>query len=129
LAGLLAFGLSGCDDTAKTDSATSGDAQCTECPTCPSVEGVDGVFIGPGDLGLRIKHHSGDLTLDGTVEHVAAVCRKHGKAWGLPVTSAEELQQRRAQGGQLLNYGGEFGAIMNMLKSCAAAFDTDAEKA
>jgi 4-hydroxy-2-oxoheptanedioate aldolase len=94
-----------------------------------AVEGVDGVFIGPGDLGLRIKHHSGDLTLDGTVEHVAAVCRKHGKAWGLPVTSAEELQRRRAQGGQLLNYGGEFGAIMNMLKSCAAAFDTDAEKA
>jgi len=93
-----------------------------------AIDGIDGVFIGPGDLGLRLKHHSGDLTLDGAVEQVAAVCRKHAKAWGLPVTSPEILQRRRAQGGQLLNYGGEFGAIVDMLKNCAAAFETDAEK-
>ena len=23
--------------------------------------GVDGLFVGPGDLGLRLKHHDGDI--------------------------------------------------------------------
>ncbi|MEJ7591332.1 MAG: hypothetical protein WKF77_07270 [Planctomycetaceae bacterium] len=41
---------------------------------------------------------------------------------GAPAGTPEILKQRQKQGGQLLNHGGEFGAVMNMLKDCAAAF-------
>jgi 4-hydroxy-2-oxoheptanedioate aldolase len=84
--------------------------------------GVDGMFVGPGDLGLRLKHYKGDMTIESAFETVAAACRKHGKAWGTPVSSPEILRQRQAQGGQLLNYGGDFGAILKMLKENISAF-------
>lgn len=89
-----------------------------------AVEGVDGLFIGPGDLGLRLRYDSSGLTLESAVEQVAAICRKHGKAWGMPANTPEDLRQRTAQGGRLLNHGGEFGAMMQMLKDCSATLDT-----
>ncbi|MCA9026420.1 MAG: 4-hydroxy-2-oxovalerate aldolase [Planctomycetaceae bacterium] len=87
-----------------------------------AVEGVDGLFVGPGDLGLRLKHHVGDLTLESAIEQVAAACKKHGKAWGLPCATPEDVKRRREQGGQLLNHGGDFGAFMSMLKTGITAF-------
>ncbi|MEK6259778.1 MAG: aldolase/citrate lyase family protein [Planctomycetota bacterium] len=87
------------------------------------VAGVDGIFIGPGDLGLRLKLDPSNITLDAAYERVAAACARHGKAWGSPTATPEILKQRIKQGGQLLNHGGEFGAIMNMLKECIKAFD------
>jgi 4-hydroxy-2-oxoheptanedioate aldolase len=84
--------------------------------------GVDGVFVGPGDLGLRLKLNPQNMTIDDAYEIVAAACKRHGKAWGGPAPTPEALKQRSKQGGQLLNHGGEFGAIMNMLKDCSAAF-------
>ena len=87
------------------------------------VAGVDGIFIGPGDLGLRLKLDPSNLTLEAAYERVAAACARHGKAWGSPTATPEILKQRIQQGGQLLNHGGEFGAIMNMLKECIKAFD------
>lgn len=88
-----------------------------------ALPGLDGVFVGPGDLGLRLKIEKSDMTLDAAYEHVAASCRKYGKAWGCPAGTPEALKQRHLQGGQLLNHGGDFGAVMNMLKTCAAAFE------
>ncbi|MDA0807999.1 MAG: aldolase/citrate lyase family protein [Planctomycetota bacterium] len=85
--------------------------------------GVDGMFVGPGDLGLRLKHESTGLTLESCFEQVAAAAARHGKAWGCPVSTKEELQKRRSQGGQLLAHGGEFRTLMDMLEKCAAAFD------
>ncbi len=88
-----------------------------------SVPGLDGIFVGPGDLGLRLKLDPGKMTLEAAIERVAAACAKNGKAWGLPVGTPEILQQRQKQGGQLLNYGGDFGAIMDMLRESIKAFD------
>lgn len=87
-----------------------------------AVTGVDGIFVGPGDMGLRLKIGSGNITLDSTYEIVAAACKRHGKAWGAPTGTLEALKLRQSQGGQLLNHGGDFGAIMKMLKDCAAVF-------
>ncbi len=87
------------------------------------VAGVDGIFIGPGDLGLRLRQDPSNLTLETAIERVAAACARHGKAWGLPTATPEILKQRIEQGGQLLNHGGEFGAIMNMLQESIKAFD------
>ena len=88
-----------------------------------SVPGLDGIFIGPGDLGLRLKLDPNHLTLEAAIEQVAAACAKHGKAWGLPTATPEILKKRQTQGGQLLNHGGEFGAIMNMLRESIKAFE------
>lgn len=88
-----------------------------------AVKGVDGLFVGPGDLGLRLQYDESGLTLESAIDTVAAAAQRHGKAWGLPVGSKEELQQRRDQGAQLLAHGGDFRAMMAMLETCAAAFD------
>ena len=87
-----------------------------------AVPGVDGLFIGPGDLGLRMKLDPSEGTLESAYDRVANACKRHGKAWGAPTGTPEILKQRQKQGGQLLNHGGEFGAVINMLKDCAAAF-------
>jgi 2-keto-3-deoxy-L-rhamnonate aldolase RhmA len=88
-----------------------------------AVDGIDGLFVGPGDLGLRLKYHDGPMTLESAFETVAAACKKLGKAWGTPVATREILQKRREQGGQILAHGGDFGAVMKMLEECSAAFD------
>jgi len=88
-----------------------------------AVPGVDAIFVGPGDLGLRIHHRPGELSLDQAFERVAKACKKHGKQWGCPVGNAEILKQRHAQGGRLLNYGGEFLSILTMMAEYAVAFD------
>jgi 2-keto-3-deoxy-L-rhamnonate aldolase RhmA len=89
-----------------------------------AVEGVDGLFVGPGDLGLRLKHAAArSLTLEQAIGKVAEAAAKHGKAWGLPARDAEDLRQYYAQGARLLAHGGEFMAVMNMLKESAARFD------
>ncbi len=82
-----------------------------------AVAGVDGLFIGPGDLGLRIRRTETDLTLQQAFETVAAAAARHGKAWGSPASSAEHLRQLHDQGARLIAYGGEFHALIEMLKN------------
>lgn len=87
-----------------------------------AVPGIDGLFVGTGDLGLRLRYHPGDLDLETCFQQVAAACRQHNTAWGTPVSTAEMLRQRQAQGGQLLAHGGDFIAVMRALESCAKAY-------
>ena len=89
-----------------------------------AVEGVGAIFVGPGDLGLRLKYDDSGLTLEKAVETVAEACKRHDMAWGIPTSSSEDLEKRMSQGGQLLVRGGDFGAIMNHLKEAAGVFDT-----
>jgi 2-keto-3-deoxy-L-rhamnonate aldolase RhmA len=89
-----------------------------------AVKGVDGMFVGPGDLGLRLRHSSGQMTVESAIERVAAAAKKNGIAWGCPVFDRENLQKRRSQGGQLLANGGEFMTLYRMLESAMADFDT-----
>lgn len=93
-----------------------------------AVPGVDGLFVGPGDLGLRIKLDPSQGTLESAFERVASACKRHGKAWGSPAGTVEVLKQRQKQGGQLLNHGGEFGAVMDMLKRSVAAFEDNPQE-
>ena len=79
--------------------------------------GVEGLFIGPGDLGLRLKHlQNPPFDLDTAVQRVAAACKKHGKAWGQPASSVEHLKKLTDMGAQLMAWGSEFGALRNMLE-------------
>ncbi|MEZ6133447.1 MAG: aldolase/citrate lyase family protein [Pirellulaceae bacterium] len=87
-----------------------------------SVEGVDMIFVGPGDLGLRLRQ-SGEMTLDEAWERVATACKKHGKAFGGPTVPIEETHKRRAQGAQLLVVSSEFQHFVNGLQQDIRRFD------
>jgi len=84
--------------------------------------GLEGLFVGPGDLGLRLKHGAGLDQLEPAYEKTAEACRKHGKFWGTPVASTTDLQRRREQGGQFLAHGGDYRALEKMLGLYAEAF-------
>jgi 2-keto-3-deoxy-L-rhamnonate aldolase RhmA len=89
-----------------------------------AVEGVDGLFIGPGDLGLRIKRGpSGTPTMQQSIEMVAAAAKKHGKAWGQPVGSVEQMKQLHALGGRLLAHGSEWWGMVQMFERATALYD------
>ncbi len=88
-----------------------------------AVKGVDGLFVGPGDLGLRLQLAETELTLDEALRRVAAAAKRHGVAWGCPAASRDQVAQLRDQGAQLIAYGGDFGAFMEMLKNRAADLD------
>lgn len=88
-----------------------------------AVEGIDGIFIGPGDLGLRLRTYPNLPTLDECIERAANAAMKHGKAWGLPAGTPEALQKYTAMGAQLLAHGSDFGAIMSALETSAGNWD------
>ena len=87
-----------------------------------AVEGVDIIFVGPGDLGLRLRQ-SGEMTLDEAWERVASACHKQGVAFGGPTLPLEEMQKRKNQGAQLLVNSSEFRAITTALASDIRRFD------
>lgn len=89
-----------------------------------AVEGIDMIFVGPGDLGLRLRQ-SGEMTLDQAWETVAAACKKHGVAFGGPTIAPKELQRRRQQGAQLLVASSEFQSWSNGLHQDVRKFDTE----
>jgi 4-hydroxy-2-oxoheptanedioate aldolase len=80
--------------------------------------GIDGLFVGPGDLGLRMsvsnrgKPPAEQMSVEQAIEQVAAVCKKYGKAWGLPCSDADAVAKYASMGAQLLNLGGEFFSIV-----------------
>lgn len=87
-----------------------------------STPGVDGMFVGPGDLSMRLKRGKLDLGLDDCLRCVAESAKRYHKAWGLPVSSSEQLQHMTDMGAQLVARGGDFGAVMQELRNCADEF-------
>ena len=81
-----------------------------------AVEGVEGLFVGPADLGLRIRDPRISLTLEEAIANVAAAAVANGKAWGCPAPTREQAQQLYEQGAQLIPYGGDFLALIKMLQ-------------
>ncbi len=87
-----------------------------------AVEGVDMLFLGPGDLGLRLRQ-SGEMSLDEAWEIVAAACRKHGVAFGGPTIAFDEMQLRKSQGAQLLVNSSEFHSWSSALQQDIGRYD------
>ena len=87
-----------------------------------ALPGVDILFVGPGDLGLRLRQ-TGEMTLDEAWETVAAACKKHGKAFGGPTIAPAEMKKRHAQGAQFLVNSSEFHAWATALKNDIGGFD------
>lgn len=83
--------------------------------------GIDGLFIGPGDLSLRLGCPL-DWTNPKMIEAQAIVsvsAAKHGVAWGRPSGTAEDIALLAKQGAKLIAHGSDFGAIMRMLPTFA----------
>lgn len=79
--------------------------------------GVDGLFIGPGDLSLRLGcapdwREPRMMAAQATVAKAAA---RHHIAWGRPAGTAEDIADLTRRGGRLIAHGSDFGAIMTML--------------
>ncbi len=90
-----------------------------------AVPGVDVLFLGPGDMSLRLGCTAGvnDPRMLEVQESLAAASRKHGKAWGRPVGSAADAKAIMNLGAQFIVHGSEFGAIHGHFAACAADFD------
>ena len=87
-----------------------------------AVAGIDVLFIGPGDMGLRLAASGSSMTLDDVIERVAAAAGKHGKAWGITAGSTEQLAERRARGAQMVPWGGDF-FLARALEECSQEID------
>ncbi len=90
--------------------------------------GVDGLFIGPGDLSLRLE-----CPLDwnqpkmiAAEDAVARAAARNKIAWGRPARNAEDIARVMQKGGRLIAHGSDFGAVMAMLPNFAKAFATAA---
>lgn len=90
-----------------------------------AVPGVDMLFIGPGDLSLRLGCAPGvsDPLMLEVQKKVAAAARKHGKAWGRPVGTPADARVIIQLGAQLVSMGSEFGALHQQFSDCSAQFD------
>lgn len=84
--------------------------------------GIDGLFIGPGDLALRL-----DCKLDWDApemthaeDTVAAAANRHGIAWGRPAGNAEQISRIAGKGATLIAHGSDFGSVLTGLQNGAA---------
>ena len=90
-----------------------------------AVPGVDVLFLGPGDMSLRLGCTAA-VTNPQMLEvqkKIAAAARKHGKTWGRPVGTADDARVIIGLGAQLVAFGSEFGGLHKHLSECSAQFD------
>jgi 4-hydroxy-2-oxoheptanedioate aldolase len=86
-----------------------------------AVDGVDGLFVGPGDLGLRLGL-SGGMTVAEATQQVADAAAQHGKFWGIAGGGPAEWKTYRQQGAQMLIGAGDF-ALTGVLEAAKANMD------
>ena len=82
-----------------------------------AVEGIDGMFIGTGDLSLRINKLNLGLSLEKSVDAVAEAAKKFGKVWGRPVSGTKDIQKILKQGALCIPHGGDFMMLFEGLKN------------
>ena len=90
-----------------------------------AVPGVDVLFLGPGDMSLRLGCTAAvtDPQMLEVQKKIAAAARQHGKAWGRPVGTADDARVIIELGAQLVAFGSEFGGLHKHLSECSAQFD------
>lgn len=83
-----------------------------------AVPGIDLLFIGPADMGQRLRATGDPRTMMDVIERVAEAARAHGIAWGITAGSPDEIARYRALGAQMVPWGGDF-ALAKVLKQCS----------
>lgn len=90
-----------------------------------AVPGVDVLFLGPGDLSMRLGCTGAitDPTLRAAVDRVAAACAASGKPWGMPPGTPEQARIAVDLGCRFLAFGGEFWGLHGHLQRCSQQLD------
>jgi len=90
-----------------------------------AVEGVDVLFLGPGDLALRLGCTPAvdDLVLMEAQKKLAAAALRHGKAWGRPVGEIGGFRTLANMGAQFITFGSDFSGIHSHLAATSSALD------
>ncbi|MAE65610.1 MAG: hypothetical protein CMJ18_15180 [Phycisphaeraceae bacterium] len=82
-----------------------------------ATEGIDALLLGPGDLsqsyGLlgQLDHELVHAARDA----MAQACARHGKAWGAPVGSRDDVKRLLDKGGRLVQLANEQAALVSGL--------------
>lgn len=85
-----------------------------------AIPGVDGLFLGPGDLSMRLGC-IGAITepkIQTAIKRMAAACDAAGKPWGFPCSDPNHARIAVEMGCKLLAYGGDFWGLHGYLKRC-----------
>jgi 4-hydroxy-2-oxoheptanedioate aldolase len=79
--------------------------------------GVDGLFLGPGDLALRLGCPAdwNHPQMKHAEDAVAAVAARHRIEWGRPAGTVQQIAHVAGKGGKLIAHGSDFAAVMTML--------------
>ena len=87
--------------------------------------GVDGLFIGQWDMSLRLDcfMDPDNTRLIEVDDKVARACREHGKFWGRPCTSEEDVKTVIQKGAGFVNYGSDFFALSTYLSEAGKTLD------
>jgi len=90
-----------------------------------AIDGVDGIFLGPGDMALRLgcDPSSSDPKMAAVHRRINAAVTLHSKAWGRPVISDPDLEQTLQAGARFVVYGAEVRLIRAGLKQCGEKLD------
>jgi 2-keto-3-deoxy-L-rhamnonate aldolase RhmA len=90
-----------------------------------AVEGVDALYIGPGDMSIRMQHEPEDRRAnnDQIMQRVAAAAQKQEKLWGFYAHSVDELRQQHQLGAQLLVWGIDQRLIVSGLEQSRKELD------
>jgi 4-hydroxy-2-oxoheptanedioate aldolase len=85
-----------------------------------TVPGVDMLFVGPTDYEIRLPQAENPISFIESLDIVAEVCRKHGKAWGAMPRTIEHVKEYTEKGAQFVPWGIDAILLSNGLKACAA---------
>jgi len=89
-----------------------------------AVHGIDGLFVGPGDLSLRMLHSKTNSGISQIIDLVAKAAADKKKAWGCPVSSIEEIKKMNECGAQFIARGSDFQGLKQYLETLAYDFET-----
>ncbi len=89
------------------------------CSEIASVPGVDVLFIGPGDLSLRLgcALDWNDSQMKQAQDHVAQEAKRNGIAWGRPAANASDIAALKEKGARFIAHGSDFGAVYGFFQS------------
>src|SRR5262249_14489290 len=78
-----------------------------------AVEGIDLLFLGPGDLSLRLGCQPSlhDPKLRAAAQALVSACDRNGKAWGYPAVKVEEAERAKDLGCRFLVLGSAFWGV------------------
>jgi len=90
-----------------------------------AVPGVDGLYIGPGDMGVRMQllPESQRVSTDELMRRVAEACRKHDKVWGYFAATVDDLPKQVELGAKLVLWGIDRRLLNEALTQASAHLD------